>query len=80
LSLILDCSVDGPRGAKPWESGKADSEVDICGEDGRESPLPSPGIGVSARRRIVKTMVMHAFKKLCKRRVVVYNILHVATA
>jgi hypothetical protein len=84
LSLIRDCSVDGPRGAKPWVSGKAGAdvhaEVDVTGEEGRDSPLPSPSIAVSAGRRIVKTAVMHAFKVLCKRRVVEDNILHVVTA
>jgi hypothetical protein len=48
LSLILDCSVEGPRGAKPGVSAK----VDAAGEGGRESPLPSPSIAVSARSRI----------------------------
>ena len=40
LSLILDCSVEGPRGAKACdcESGK----VAAGGEDGRDSPLPWP--------------------------------------
>jgi hypothetical protein len=49
LSLILVCSVEGPRGAKPWESRK----VDAAGEGGRESPLPWPNIAVSARSPII---------------------------
>ena len=40
LSLIRECSVEGPRGAKLWASDVGES----AGEAGREeSPLPSPG-------------------------------------
>jgi hypothetical protein len=48
LSRILDCSVEGPRGAKLGEVG----EVDAVGDDGRDAPLPSPGESVSFRRLV----------------------------
>jgi hypothetical protein len=77
LSRILDCSVEGPRGAKPCVSGK----VDATGEGGRESPLPSPSTAVSARRRmcIKKKKTEHALEEVCEWRVFEYNVLHRVT-
>lgn len=50
LSLILDWSVEGPRGAKPRPS----EYVDVAGDGGAESPpLPSPRRAISMRGRIV---------------------------
>lgn len=48
MSRILDCSVEGPRGAKPGEGGR----VDAVGDGGRDAPLPSPGVSVSFRRLV----------------------------
>lgn len=43
-SRILDCSVEGPRGAKSWTS----EAVDTAGEGGAESPpFPSPSRAIS---------------------------------
>lgn len=73
LLRILDCSVEGPRGAKLNTSG----EVDAVGDDGRDGPLPSPGASVSSR---CMAMIVGAractFQKLGQRRIVEYHVLH----
>jgi hypothetical protein len=54
---ILDCSVEGPCGAKLGEAG----EVDAVGEDGRDAPLPSPEVCVSFRRLVTTHSSMCAY-------------------
>jgi hypothetical protein len=74
LLRILDCSVEGPRGAKLNISGEADA----VGDDGRDGPLPSPDASVSSR---CMAMIVRAractFQKLGQRRIVEYHVLHV---
>jgi hypothetical protein len=46
-SLILDCSIEGPRGAKPRPS----EQVDVAGDGGAERPpfpWPSRAVSISA--------------------------------
>ena len=50
-SLILDCSVDGPRGAKPWEPASAEAEE--WGESLSSPALPWPSAAISGWRCIV---------------------------
>jgi hypothetical protein len=66
LSRIRDWSVEGPRGAKLGEVG----EVDAVGDDGRDGPLPSPGVLVSFHRFVMTLPARHTFEKLGQRRIV----------
>ena len=71
-SRILDCSVDGPRGAKLGASCVAD----VVGDAGREPPRPCPVVMVSRCRFVGSSESARTFEKLGQGRVVEYHILH----
>jgi hypothetical protein len=80
-SLILDCSIEGPRGAKPRPS----EQVDVVGDGGAERPpFPWPSRTVSISALVaggcsaVQCGAARTLEKLGQRRVFMYDALHLS--